>query len=73
MNTQYFVSEDFHKKYAELLDKFVVVTLKDGNTVEGLFSDEFYEDKSILISPIGNDNHIIKIADIERLELSTQD
>lgn len=73
MNTQHCISEDFHKKYAELLDKFVVVTLKDGNTVEGLFSDEFYEDKSILISPIGNDIHIIKIADIERLELSTQD
>ena len=72
MNTQYFVSEDFHKKYAELYDRLVVVTLKDGSTIRGIFADEFYEDESILISPVGNDICIIELADIEKLELSTE-
>lgn len=45
MNTQHRVSEDFHKKYAELYDKLVVITLKDGNTIKGIFADEFYEDE----------------------------
>ena len=65
-------SEDFHKKYAELYDRLVVVTLKDGNTIKGIFADEFNEDESILISPVGNDIYIIEIADIEKLELSTE-
>ncbi|OUO77669.1 hypothetical protein B5F53_12545 [Blautia sp. An249] len=72
MNTQHCISEDFHKKYAELYDRLVVVTLKDGNTIKGIFADEFNEDESILISPVGNDIYIIEIADIEKLELSTE-
>ncbi len=72
MNTQHRVSEDFHKKYAEWYDRIVVITLKDGNTIKGIFADEFYEDESILISPVGNDICIVEIADIERMELSTE-
>lgn len=58
------VSEAFHQKYADLYDNFVRIFLKDGSVRTGLFNDEFYEDSSILVSC-----EVIKIADIERMEL----
>ena len=35
---------------------FVVVTLIDGTTLEGLYNDDFYEDEAILISLINSPN-----------------
>lgn len=58
------VSEAFHQKYADLYDNFVRIFFKDGSVHTGLFNDEFYEDSSILVSC-----EVIKIADIERMEL----
>lgn len=60
----YKVSEAFHEQYADLYDKFVRIFFKDGSERIGLFNDEFYEDSSILVSC-----EIIKISDIERMEL----
>ena len=60
----YEVSEAFHAKYADMYDKFVRIYFKDGSVHVGLFNDEFYEDSSILVSC-----EVIKIADIERMEL----
>lgn len=74
MNDKYAVSIVFHEKYYDdLYDHFVKVFLKDGNAVKGVFCDEFYDDGSILISPKGNEVKIIKIADIELMELSQND
>lgn len=71
MNDEYAISIAFHKKYYnELYGHLVKVYLKDGNIVEGVFCDEFYDDGSILISPKGNEVKIIKISDIELMELS---
>ena len=47
--------------------------MKDGSVIEGGFYDEFYEDKSILISERGKGVCIIKIADIIKMELSLKD
>ena len=58
------MSEEFHEKYADMYDNFVKITFKDGTEKIGLFNDEFYEDSSILVSC-----EVIKIADIERMEL----
>ena len=61
----YEVSQQFHEKYyASMYDKLVKITFKDGSERVGLFNDEFYEDSSILVSC-----KVIKIADIERMEL----
>ncbi len=60
----YEVSGAFHKQYADMYDKFVKIYFKDGSVCMGLFNDEFYEDNSILVSC-----EVIKIADIERMEL----
>ncbi|MDO4439768.1 MAG: hypothetical protein Q4B74_01450 [Eubacteriales bacterium] len=60
----YEVSEAFHKQYEDMYDKFVKIYLRDGSVRIGLFNDEFYEDSSILVSC-----EVIKIADIERMEL----
>lgn len=60
----YKVSEEFHKKYADMYDSFVKITFKDGTEKIGLFNDEFYEDSSILVSC-----KVIKIEDIERMGL----
>lgn len=56
--------EEFHKQYADMYDKFVKIYFRDGSVGIGLFNDEFYEDSSILVSC-----EVIKIADIERMEL----
>lgn len=61
----YRVSEAFHEKYADMYDKFVKIIFKDGSERIGLFNDEFYEDSSILVSC-----EVIKIEDIERMELA---
>ncbi len=63
-------SADFHKKYEALYDHIVTVTMKDGCTIEGCYCDEFFEEASILISCMGNDVKVIKIADIDKMELS---
>ena len=60
----YEVSEAFHKKYADMYDNFVRIFFKDGSVRIELFNDEFYEDSSIFVSC-----EVIKIADIERMEL----
>ncbi len=60
----YQLSDEFHKKYADMYDKSVKIHFKDGSVRIGLFNDEFYEDSSILVSC-----EVIKIADIERMEL----
>lgn len=60
----YKVSEAFHKQYEDMYDKFVKIYFKDGSVRSGLFNDEFYEDSSILVNC-----EVIKIADIERMEL----
>lgn len=66
-------SAEFHKKYIKLYEHIVIVTMKDGSVIEGGFYDEFYEDKSILISELGKGVCIIKIADIIKMELSLKD
>lgn len=60
----YEVSQVFHKQYADMYDKFVRLYFKDSSMLVGLFNDEFYEDGSILVNC-----EVIKIADIERMEL----
>ena len=60
----YEISEAFHEEYADMYDQFVRIFFKDGSVRIGLFNDEFYEDSSILVSC-----EVIKIADIERMEL----
>ena len=47
---KYFKAEQFHNRYIQLYEHFVVVTLIDGTTLEGLYNDDFYEDEAILIS-----------------------
>ena len=69
----YNVSRDFHDKYENLYEHIVVVTLKDGATVEGGWYDEFFEDTSILISTLGPDVKIIKLSDIQAMKLSDKD
>ena len=59
-------SEAFHERYAELYDRNVLIFLKDGQTAEGVFCDEFFEDESILLG--GMEVRIIKTADIARME-----
>ncbi len=60
----YEISETFHEQYADMYDKIVRIYFTDGSVRIGLFNDEFYEDNSILVSC-----DVIKIADIERMEL----
>ena len=69
----YGISQRFHDTYENLYEHIVVVTLKDGSTVEGGWYDEFFEDASILISTLGPDVKIIKISDIKAMELSDKD
>ena len=69
----YSVSRQFHDTYKNLYEHIAVVTLKDGTTVEGGWYDEFFEDASILISTLGPDVKIIKISDIQAMELSDKD
>ena len=47
-----------------MYDRLVKVYFKDGTVRIGLFNDEFYDDSSILVSC-----EVIKIADIQRMEL----
>ncbi len=70
---EYRISQDFHDTYENLYEHIVVVRLKDGTTVEGGWYDEFFEDASILISTLGPDVKIIKILDIQAMELSDMD
>ena len=70
---EYRISQDFHDKYESLYEHIVVVRLKDGTTVEGGWYDEVFEAASILISTLGPDVKIIKISDIQAMELSDKD
>ena len=63
----YEISETFHKQYAAMYDKIVRIYFTDGSVRIGLFNDEFYDDDSILVSC-----DVIKIADIERMELFSE-
>lgn len=69
----YNISQKFHNKYEKLYEHIVIVRLKDGTTIEGGWYDEFFEDESILISSLGTEVLIIKISDIETMELSAKD
>lgn len=60
----YEISKKFHKQYADLYDKIIRIYFTDGFGRIGLFNDEFYEDNAILVSC-----EVIRIADIERMEL----
>lgn len=66
-------SKAFHNRFEELYDHILILQMKDGTELEGAFTDEFYEDASILISPQGNEVHIVKIEDIASLRLSPKD
>ena len=70
---KYSKSEQFHNKYKQFYDHIVVVTLIDGTTLEGVYNDDFYEDESILIGLIGPEVAIVKIDDIQKMELSSMD
>lgn len=70
---RYTTSKIFHNKYKDCYEHIVIVTLNDGSVIEGGYYDEFYEDEAILISEIGNDVKIIKISDIQKMELSPKD
>lgn len=71
---KYFKAEQFHNRYIQLYEHFVVVTLIDGTTLEGLYNDDFYEDEAILISHINSSNvAIVKIDDIQKMEVSPLD
>lgn len=59
------ISQDFHNKYYDkMYDKKVKAILKDGTEIIGLYNDEFYEESSVFIN-----YEVIKIADIETMEL----
>ena len=60
----YDASEAFHKQYEHMYDRLVKVYIKNGTVRTGLFNDEFNDDASILVSC-----EVIKISDIERMEL----
>lgn len=47
-----------------MYDKKVKVTLKNGMEIIGYYNDEFYEDCSIFVN-----YEVIKIADIDKMEL----
>ena len=71
---KYFKAEQFHNRYIQLYEHFVVVTPIDGTTLEGLYNDDFYEDEAILISLINSPNvAIVKIDDIQKMEVSPLD
>ncbi len=68
-NNIYPVSEAFHNDYYALYGQLVTVTLKDGRKIEGGFADEFFEDEAIMISiPMGK-TVLLKISEIEKMEL----
>jgi len=59
------ISQEFHNKYYDkMYDKKVKVILKDGMEIIGFYNDEFYEDCTIFVN-----YEIIKISDIETMEL----
>ena len=51
-----------------MYDHMVRIFFKNGTEKTGLFNDEFYEDSSILVSC-----EVIKIEDIERMELLNEE
>jgi len=59
------ISQEFSNKYYDkMFDKKVKVTLKNGKEIIGYYNDEFYEDCSIFVN-----YEVIKIADIDKMEL----
>lgn len=65
---EYEMSWDFHNRHKSLYDHLVVVTMKNGEIVEGSYCDDFFEDESIMVGC-----NIIKIVDIEKMILSPKD
>lgn len=65
---EYEISRNFYDKYKSLHDHLALVTMKNGEQFEGSYCDDFFEDESVMI---GYDT--IKIADIEKMELSPKD
>lgn len=62
------ISFDFHNRhYDEMYDKQVQVILKSGDKLDGIFSDEFFDEDIILIS--GKELWFIKIEDIKSIGL----
>ena len=58
-------SQEFHDIYYEqMYDRQVIVRLKDGRELRGLFNDEFFEDNSVLI-----DCQVVTIDRIESMKL----
>ncbi len=68
----YPVSEAFHNDYYALYDQPVTVTLKNNKIVKGIFSDEFFEDEAILISSAKGETSLLKISEIQKMELSKE-
>lgn len=59
------ISQEFHNKYYDkMYDKKVKVILKNGKEIIGFYNDEFYEDCAIFVN-----YEVVKIADIETMEL----
>lgn len=65
---EYEISWEFHHRHESLYDHLVIVVLKNGETLEGSYCDDFFEDESIMVG-----SNIIKIADIARMERSPED
>ena len=58
-------SQEFHDIYYEqMYDRQVIVRLKDGRELRGLFNDEFFEDNSVLV-----DCQVVPIDRIESMKL----
>lgn len=65
---RYEIGWNFHYKHEMLYDHLVIVTLKNGEIIEGSYCDDFFEDESIMVGC-----NIIKIADVEKMVLSSKD
>lgn len=68
-DSAYPISAAFHNEYYALYDKPVIVSMKDGRHIAGIFADEFFEDEAIMISLPGEEAPaFLKISDIEKME-----
>ena len=63
----------FCRQYEQLYGHLVLVTLRDGTTIEGGYYDDFGEDEAILISKIGPEVVIISVDEIKSMALSPRD
>lgn len=63
----------FCRQYEQLYGRIVLVTLRDGTTIEGGYYDVFGEDEAILISKIGPEVVIISVDEIKSMALSPRE